>query len=88
MAKKEVIKQETDKTGFALGIENYKYLGIGLVAIIIGFILMAGGGTDDPNKFSHAIFSFRRITLAPLVLLFGYIFIIYAIMKRPKKNQD
>jgi len=76
--KKEEIK---DNPGFALGIENYKLMAIGFGIIILGFILMAGG---DPNVFSPAIFSFRRITLAPLVLLFGFIFEIYAIMKKPK----
>jgi hypothetical protein len=79
--KKEEIK---DNPGFALGIENYKLMAIGFGIIILGFILMAGGASHDPNVFSPAIFSFRRITLAPLVLLFGFIFEIYAIMKKPK----
>ena len=83
MAKKD---NEIKSTGFALGKENYKLMAIGFVIIIIGFILMAGGGSDDPNVFSYDIFSFRRITLAPMVILFGFIFEIYAIMKKPKNN--
>ena len=61
---------------------------IGMAVVILGFILMAGGGSDDPNEFSEEIFSFRRITLAPLVVLAGYAFIMYAIMKKaPTSNE-
>ena len=83
MAKKETEKQET---GFALGKENYRLMAIGFAIIVIGFILMAGGGSDDPNVFNPEIFSFRRITLAPIILLFGFVFEIYAIMKKPKSE--
>jgi len=83
MAKKET---EKEKSGFALGKENYRMMAIGFAVIVIGFILMAGGGSDDPNVFNPDIFSFRRITLAPIVLLAGFIFEIYAIMKKPKSD--
>ena len=74
-------------TGFALGKENYKLLAIGFAIIVIGFILMIGGRTDDPNVFNgDEIFSFRRITLAPIVVLAGFIFEIWAIMKKPKED--
>lgn len=80
-----VTKKEDDKkAGFALGRENYKLMAIGFAIIIVGFILMAGGKSDDPAVFSDDIFSFRRITLAPLIVLGGFVFEIYAIMKRPK----
>ena len=69
---------------FAMSRQNYKLLLIGFGIIILGFILMAGGGSDDPNQFDEAIFSFRRITLAPIVVLAGFAFEIYAIMRRPK----
>lgn len=82
MAKKET----KESTGFALGKENYKLMAIGFAIIVIGFILMAGGGSDDPNVFSPDIFSFRRITLAPIILVIGFAFEIYAIMKKPKGN--
>jgi hypothetical protein len=78
-------KEDDKKTGFALGRENYKLMAIGFAVIIIGFILMAGGRSDDPKVFSEDIFSFRRITVAPLIVLAGFIFEIYAIMKRPKE---
>nr|WP_319573082.1 DUF3098 domain-containing protein [uncultured Draconibacterium sp.] len=84
MAKKS--KEVKEDAGFALGKENYKLMAIGFAVIVIGFILMAGGGSDDPNVFSEAIFSFRRITLAPILLLLGLGFEIYAIMKKPKDD--
>ena len=71
---------------FALGKENYQLLIIGFVIIILGFILMIGGKAESPNVFNPAIFSPMRITVAPLVLLFGFIFEIYAIMKKPKSE--
>ncbi|MDE5422982.1 DUF3098 domain-containing protein [Ancylomarina sp. DW003] len=74
------------KLEFALAKENYKLLLIGFAIIIIGFLLMMGGGSEDPNVFDEDIFSFRRITLAPMVVLFGFAFEIYAIMKRPKEK--
>lgn len=75
-----------EQDGFALSKENYKLIVIGFVIVIIGFILMMGGATTDPNVFNgEEIFSFRRITLAPLVVLGGFIFVIYAIMKKPKE---
>ncbi len=78
-------KEDDKKAGFALGRENYKLMAIGFAVIIIGFILMAGGKSDDPKVFSEDIFSFRRITLAPLIVLAGFIFEIYAIMKKPRE---
>lgn len=73
--------------GFALGKENLKLLVIGFVIIVVGFILMMGGKSNDPSVFNPEIFSFRRITLAPMVVLFGFVFEIYAIMKRPKAEK-
>jgi hypothetical protein len=82
-------KNENNQKGnFALGPENYKLLAIGFVIIVIGFLLMIGGKSDDPSKFSENIFSFRRITLAPIVVLAGFIFEIWAIMKKPKDEDQ
>ena len=81
------IKNENkEKLHFALGRENYKLLAIGFGIIVLGFLLMLGGRSEDPNEFSEKIFSFRRITLAPIVVLAGFAFEIWAIMKRPKEN--
>ncbi|MCK9421124.1 MAG: DUF3098 domain-containing protein [Bacteroidales bacterium] len=57
---------------------------IGLALIVIGFLLMIGGGSTDPNQFNPEIFSFRRITLSPILILAGYVVEIFAIMKKPK----
>ncbi len=79
-------KDEKEKINFALGRENYKLLAIGFVIIIIGFLLMLGGRSENPAEFSDKIFSFRRITLAPIVVLAGFAFEIWAIMKKPKEK--
>jgi len=86
MSKKD--KSVDNKIGFALGKENYRLLAIGFVIIVIGFLLMIGGKADNPNEFNEEIFSFRRITLAPIIVLFGFIFEIYAIMKKPKESKE
>ena len=64
---------------------NYKILLIGITVIALGFILMSGGGSDDPNVFNEDVFSFRRIRLAPTTVLIGFGITIYAILKNPKK---
>jgi len=72
------------KTHFLFEKVNYKILLIGLGVIALGFILMAGGGSDDPNVFDEdALFSWRRIRLAPTVVLIGFGITIYAIIKNP-----
>lgn len=79
------VKGSGDSTAaFAFGKENYRLLLIGLVVILVGFLLMIGGGSDDPTVFSEDIFSFRRMTLAPILVLAGYGIEIYAIMKKPR----
>ncbi len=78
---------QKDPTGFAVGKGNLKLMLIGLIIIILGFALMTGGKSMDPNVFNkEIIFSFRRITLAPIVVMFGFLFEIYAIMKNTKSE--
>jgi Protein of unknown function (DUF3098) len=76
---------ENNKNNFLFEKVNYKFLLIGLGVIALGFILMAGGGSDDPKVFNEDIFSFRRIRLAPTVVLAGFGITIYSILKNPKK---
>jgi hypothetical protein len=84
-----VTKNENkQKLNFALGRENYKLLAIGFGIIVIGFLLMLGGKAENPGEFNEEIFSFRRVTLAPIVVLAGFIFEIWAIMKRPKSTDE
>jgi Protein of unknown function (DUF3098) len=71
--------------GFLFENINYKILLIGITVIALGFILMSGGASKDPNIFSEDIFSFRRIKLAPTMVLIGFGIAIYSILKNPKK---
>jgi hypothetical protein len=73
-------------SGFAFGKDNYILMAAGVVIIAIGFILMIGGGSDDPNVFSEDIFNFQRLTLAPTIVLIGFFLELYAIMKKPKQE--
>ncbi len=75
-------EQEEDKE-FAFTGYNYKLLLIGIGVIIVGFLLIMGGGSEDPNEFNPDIFNTQRLFIAPLVILGGYMFLIYAIMKKP-----
>ena len=81
-------EEQTVKTAnvgeFAFGKENYRLMLIGLAFIVVGFLLMVGGGSSDPKVFNPDIFSFRHITLAPILILTGYVIEIFAIMKKPK----
>lgn len=79
-------RKENSKTEFIFGKRNYKFMFIGLAFIALGFILMSGGGSDDPNVFNPDIFSWRRIRLAPTLVLIGFAFQIYAILINPKKK--
>jgi uncharacterized membrane protein len=64
--------------------KNYIILFAGTALIALGYILMIGGGSDDPEVFNPAIFDFQRITLAPMVCLAGFVIILFGIMYRPK----
>ncbi len=74
-----------NKQEFLFEKVNYKILLIGIAVIALGFILMSGGGSDDPAVFNEDVFSFRRIRLAPTTVLIGFGITIYAILKTPKK---
>ena len=70
------------KDKLLFGRRNYKYMLIGLLFIAVGFILMSGGGSDDPNIFNEKIYSFRRIRLAPILIITGFIIEVYAILTK------
>ena len=70
------------KNKLLFGKRNYKYMIIGLFFIAMGFILMSGGGSDDPNIFNEEIYSFRRIRLAPILVITGFIIEFYAILTK------
>ncbi|MBC7553304.1 MAG: DUF3098 domain-containing protein [Taibaiella sp.] len=81
-------KKAQFKAEFLFDRENYMWMLGGLALILIGFFLMAGGKSPNPHEFNYAeIYSFRRITLAPIVLLCGFAVEVYAIMKMPKNTE-
>ncbi|WP_034656505.1 DUF3098 domain-containing protein [Cellulophaga baltica] len=77
---------QDSKKEFIFQHKNYMFMFIGLAFIVIGFILMSGGGSDDPNVFNPEIYSFRRIRLAPTLVLIGLGIEIYAILLNPHKK--
>ena len=85
MKKTEKKQEQKQEHEFLFEKINYKILLIGIAVIALGFILMSGGGSEDPNVFNEEIFSFRRIRLAPTTVLIGFGITIYAILKNPKK---
>jgi hypothetical protein len=78
------MKENTNKPEFLFSATNYKILIIGLVVIALGFILMSGGANENPNVFNEDVYSFRRIRLAPTVVLIGFGITIYSILKKSK----
>ena len=77
--------QPGEKATFAFGKDNYKMLLIGIVIVAIGMICMIGGASEDPNKMSEEIFDFQRLTLAPILIISGYVVVLLAILKKPKE---
>lgn len=76
------MKKNTGPKKFLFEKRNYRFLFLALSVIALGFILMAGGGSDDPNFFNEEIFNFRRIRLAPTLVLIGFGIAIYSILTR------
>jgi len=79
-------KKRSDKNNFIFKKRNYKIMILGLIIIAVGFILMSGGGSEDPNIFSPDIYNFRRIRLAPTLVLLGLGIQIYAILSTTDKE--
>lgn len=73
---------------FVFGRKNYKFMLIGIAFIALGFILMTGGGSDDPNIFNPEIYSWRRIRLAPAMILIGFGIEVYAILLKPDSKEE
>jgi|TARA_R110002126_G_scaffold58890_10_gene155070 hypothetical protein len=86
MSKNNKAEQQT-KQEFIFQKKNYTFMFIGLAFIALGFILMSGGGSDDPNVFNPEIYNFRRIRLAPTLVLIGLGIEIYAILLNPHKKK-
>tara|TARA_R110001592_G_scaffold94913_2_gene274073 strand:+ start:307 stop:570 length:264 start_codon:yes stop_codon:yes gene_type:complete len=86
MSKNNKAEQQT-KQEFIFQKKNYTFMFVGLAFIALGFILMSGGGSDDPNVFNPEIYNFRRIRLAPTLVLIGLGIEIYAILLNPHKKK-
>ena len=87
MGEKKRKEQAKSQSSFIFEKKNYKFMIIGAAFIALGFILMAGGGSDDPNVFNPDIYSWRRIRLAPALILIGFGFEVYAILLNPNKEK-
>jgi len=79
-------KKEAKKVYFTFERKNYVFMLIGVAFILIGFMVMMGGGSDDPNVFNPEIYSWRRIRLAPALILIGFGIEVYAILLNPNKK--
>ncbi|NKI26161.1 DUF3098 domain-containing protein [Arenibacter sp. 6A1] len=79
-------QQKNSPREFIFQKKNYQFMFLGLAFIILGFVLMSGGGSDDPNIFNPEIYNFRRIRLAPTLVLLGLGIEIYAILLNPTKK--
>lgn len=80
--------KKKSETNFLFDRTKYTFLIVGLVVTALGFILMIGGGSDDPSQFSYDLFNFRRLTLAPFLVLLGYGIQIYSILKKKKQSDE
>lgn len=68
--------------------KNYTLLAVSVALILLGFLLMSGGGPKGSTDFNPEIFSARRIVVAPIVSLVGFVLVVYAILAKPKKKKD
>lgn len=81
------INKNNSKSTLLFDKTNYIILIVGLIVLSIGFMMLSGGKSPDPNVFDkEAVYSFRRITLAPLTIVLGFVIEIWAIMRVPKTN--
>ncbi len=86
MAQHKKTKKAEKELPFAFNREKYILLITGIAVSLIGFLLMIGGKSDDPNVFNESIFNFQRLTAAPVLVLAGYAVVLYTILKKPKTN--
>lgn len=85
MKKQKQPQKQKSESVFLFGKRNYIIMLVGIVFIALGFILMSGGGSEDPEVFNQAMYDFRRIRLAPTLVLIGFAIEIFAILTKPHK---
>ncbi len=81
-------KESSPEFRFAFEKENYIWMIIGVVVLLLGYILLIGGGSSDPDEFNYALFNARRLVIAPILIVGGLVIEVYAIMKKPKAKQS
>jgi TRAP-type C4-dicarboxylate transport system permease small subunit len=83
------MSENTKNQRMPFGAKNYALMAIGVLVIVVGFILMSGGGDHTATEFDSSIYSTRRITIAPIVVIVGFVIEIFAIMLRfnPKNRE-
>lgn len=81
-------KQDNQKMPMPFGAKNYALMGAGLLVVVVGFILMSGGGDHTVTEFDESIYSVRRITIAPIMVLLGFVTVALGIMIRFKRNNS
>ena len=81
-------KHNDDKRPMPFGAKNYALMGAGLLVVVVGFILMSGGGDHTVTEFDESIYSVRRITIAPIMVLLGFVTVALGIMIRFKRNNN
>ena len=79
-------KNKKKSEDFIFEMKNFQVMLVGIIFIVVGFVLMSGGGSDDPNVFNPEIYNFRRIRLAPTLVLIGFAIQVYAILLNPRKK--
>ena len=79
-------KNKKKSEDFIFEKKNFQVMLVGIIFICVGFVLMSGGGSDDPNVFNPEIYNFRRIRLAPTLVLIGFAIQVYAILLNPRKK--
>lgn len=77
-----------DRSSFAMTGRGVRLMLYGVILMALGYVLMMGGGSDDPNVFNYAMFDARRLVVAPLVILGGVVLVAVSIMRRDKKTQE
>lgn len=91
MSTEKKVQKAQDKSGkqdFVFDKRNYIIMVVGLVVMMLGFILMIGGGSEDPNVFNPEIFNTQRLTIAPILVIGGFVIEVFAIMLTPAEKTE
>lgn len=85
---KSSFKEKKPQFQFAFSRDNYMWMIIGVIVLALGYILLIGGGSKDPDVFNDSLFNARRLVISPILIVAGLVIEVYAIMKKSKKEGD